>query len=62
MKIKKELIGSKVKSQLVNRYFIIEEGKENLYIKLGMLHIFDATEPRIKIIKKEDVKTRKKSK
>jgi hypothetical protein len=62
MKIKKELIGSKVKSQLVNRYFIIEEGKEDLYIKLGMLHIFDAAEPRIKIIKKEDVKTRKKSK
>lgn len=46
----------------MNRYFIIEEGKEDLYIKLGMLHIFDATEPRIKIIKKEDVKTRKKSK
>ena len=61
MKIRKEFIGAKVKSQLVNRYFIIEEGKEDLYIKLGLLHIFDMSEPKIKIIKKEDVKARKKS-
>lgn len=61
MKIKKQLIGSKVKSQVLNRYFVIEEGKEDLYIKLGLLHIFDATEPKIKVIKKEDAKTGKKS-
>lgn len=61
MKLKKHLIGSKVKSQVLNRYFVIEEGKEDLYIKLGLLNIFDATEPKIKVIKKEDAKIRKES-
>ncbi len=60
MKIKKQFIGAKVKSQLVNTYFIIEEGKEDLYLKLGLLHIFEFSESRIKIIKK-DAKTGKKS-
>lgn len=61
MKLKKHLIGSKVKSQVLNRYFVIEEGKEDLYIKLGLLHIFDAAEPKIKVIKKQDAETGKKS-
>lgn len=56
MKIQKRFIGAKVKSNLVNRYFIIEEGNEELYITLGLLHIFEAVSP--KIIKKIDVKNR----
>jgi len=55
MKIDKKFIGAKVKSNLLNRYFVIEEGKEELYIKLGLLHIFVNSEPKIKII---NVKTR----
>lgn len=60
MKIKKELIGSKVKSQILNRYFTIELGKEEFYIQIGLLHIFDAEESKIKHIKK-DAETGKKS-
>ena len=56
MKIQKRFIGAKVKSNLVNRYFIIEEGNEELYITLGLMHIFEAVGP--KIIKKIDVKNR----
>jgi hypothetical protein len=55
MKIDKKFIGAKVKSNLLNRYFVIEEGNEELYIKLGLLHIFVNSEPKIKII---NVKTR----
>ena len=56
MKIQKRFIGAKVKSNLVNRYFIIEEGNEALYIKLGLLHIFEPV--GLKIKKKIDVKNR----
>ena len=56
MKIQEKFIGAKVKSNLVNRYFIIEQGNEELYIQLGLLHIFEAVGP--KIIKKIDVKNR----
>ena len=55
MKIQEKFIGAKVKSNLVNRYFIIEEGNEELYITLGLLHIFQSITP--KIIKKIDAKT-----
>lgn len=55
MKIDQKFIGAKVKSNLLNRYFVIEEGNEELYIKLGLLHIFVNIEPKIKII---NVKTR----
>jgi hypothetical protein len=55
MKIDHKFIGAKVKSNLLNRYFVIEEGNEELYIKLGLLHIFVNSEPKIKII---NVKTR----
>lgn len=58
MKIDQKFIGAKVKSNLLNRYFVIEEGNEELYIKLGLLHIFVNSEPKIKII---NVKTREKS-
>ena len=60
MKIKKELIGSKVKSQILNRYFTIELGKEEFYIQIGLLHIFEPSESKIKMIKK-DAETGKKS-
>jgi hypothetical protein len=60
MKIQKRFIGAKVKSNLVNRYFVIEEGQEQLYITLGLLHIFEATEPKIKKIK-PNVETGKES-
>jgi hypothetical protein len=59
MKIDQKFIGAKVKSNLLNRYFVIEEGNEELYIKLGLLHIFVNSEPKIKKI--TDVKTGKKS-
>jgi len=59
MKIQEKFIGAKVKSNLVNRYFIIEEGNEELYITLGLLHIFQSITP--KIIKKIDAKTGEKS-
>jgi hypothetical protein len=55
MKIDQKFIGAKVKSNLLNRYFVIEEGNEELYIKLGLLHIFVNSEPKIKI---KNVKTR----
>jgi len=55
MKIDQKFIGAKVKSNLLNRYFVIEEGNEELYIKLGLLHIFVNSEPKIKKI---NVKTR----
>jgi hypothetical protein len=55
MKIDQKFIGAKVKSNLLNRYFVIEEDNEELYIKLGLLHIFVNSEPKIKII---NVKTR----
>ena len=60
MKIKKELIGSKVKSQILNRYFTIELGLEEFYIQIGLLHIFEPAESKIKMIKK-DAETGKKS-
>lgn len=48
MKIHKKFIGAKVKSNITNTYFLIEEGKEDFYITLGLLHIFDSSEPKIK--------------
>jgi hypothetical protein len=48
MKIQKKFIGAKVKSNLVNRYYVIQEGNEELYLKLGLQHIFEFTAPKIK--------------
>lgn len=60
LKIKKEYIGSKVRAGVLNKWYIIEEGNEQLYWQLGILDIFERSEPAI-IKKKEDVKDRKKS-
>ena len=53
MKIQKKYIGAKVKSNLINKYFTIAEGNEDLYIKVGLLHIFENKEPKIKKTKKD---------
>lgn len=60
LKIKKQYIGSKVRAGVLNKWYVIEEGNEQLYWQLGMLDIFERSEPAI-IKKKEDVKNRKKS-
>lgn len=60
LKIKKEYIGSKVRAGVLNKWYVIEEGNEELYWQLGILDIFERSEPAI-IKKKEDVKNRKKS-
>jgi hypothetical protein len=60
LKIKKEYIGAKVRAGLLNKWYIIEEGNEELYWQLGMLDIFDRSQPAI-IKKKIHVKNRKKS-
>lgn len=46
MKIKKEYIGTKVKSIFLNQWFKIEEGNENLYQAVG-LDIFESNEPKL---------------
>lgn len=60
LKIKKEYIGSKVRAGVLKKWYIIDEGNEELYWQLGILDIFERSEPAI-IKKKEDVKNRKKS-
>ena len=40
MKIKKKLIGAKVFCPILRQYFLIEEGKEEKYLSLG-LDVFD---------------------
>ncbi len=59
LKIKKECIGSKVKGGILNRWYIIEEGNEQLYWELGLINIFETNEPAIVKVKK-DAKDRKK--
>ena len=59
MKIKKEYIGSRVKSSILNKWYTIEEGQEELYASVGLMNIFEEEEP--KIIKKKDVKNPKRS-
>lgn len=46
MKIKKELIGARVKSIFLNQWFKIEEGKEEMYQAVG-LDIFESNEPKL---------------
>jgi hypothetical protein len=58
MKIKKEYIGSKVWSRIMERMILVEEGKEKLFEGLGINYIFETNEPRL--IKKRNVKTTKK--
>ena len=59
LKIKKEYIGSKVRAGLLKKWYVIEEGNEQLYWELGILSIFESNEPAIIKIKK-DAKDRKK--
>ena len=59
LKIKKEYIGAKVRAGLLKKWYVIEEGNEQLYWNLGMLSIFESDEPAIIKIKK-DAKDRKK--
>jgi hypothetical protein len=56
MKIKAEKIGSKSWSNMLSRWIKIEEGKEDLYLSLGLIDIFEKEKP--KLIK--DVKNTKK--
>lgn len=56
MKVKVEKIGSKAWSNLLSRWIKIEEGKEDFYLSLGFIDIFEKEKP--KLIK--DVKNTKK--
>jgi hypothetical protein len=56
MKIKVEKIGSKAWSKMLSRWIKIEEGKEDFYLSLGFVDIFEQQKP--KLIK--DVKNTKK--
>tara|TARA_R110000868_G_scaffold223829_1_gene475714 strand:- start:196 stop:420 length:225 start_codon:yes stop_codon:yes gene_type:complete len=48
MKIKKELIGSKVFCSVIRRFILIEEGNEDKYSKLG-LDVFEKRKsPKLK--------------
>ena len=58
MKIKKEFIGSKCWSPVLSRFFVIEEGKEELYSNLGIFDIYEIEKPQL--IKKENVINTKK--
>lgn len=58
MKIKKELIGSRVKSEILGKWYTIEEGNEELYASVGIMHIFEIEKPKL-IKKEEDVKNPK---
>lgn len=57
MKIKKNLIGAKVKSTFLDKWVTIEEGKEGLYLSMGLYDIFEDESPKIK----KNAKNKKKS-
>jgi hypothetical protein len=57
MKIKKELIGKKIRGGILNKWYTIEEGQEERYLKLGLLNIFIIDTPLLT----KNVKDRKKS-
>jgi len=57
MKIKENLIGAKVKSTFLDKWVTIEEGKEDLYVSMGLMDIFEDESPKIK----KNAKNRKKS-
>jgi hypothetical protein len=44
MKIKVEKIGSKAWSKMLSRWIKIEEGKEDFYLSLGFVDIFEKRE------------------
>ena len=47
MKIKKELIGSKVFCSIIRQFILIEEGNENKYFKLGLDVFEKAKKPKL---------------
>ena len=47
MEIKAKFIGTKQWSALRTKWVDIERGKENLYISLGFLHIFEKKKPKL---------------
>jgi len=57
MKIKKDLIGKRIKGGILNKWYTIEEGQEERYLKLGLLNIFEIDTPLLT----KNVKDRKKS-
>lgn len=58
MKIKKDLIGKRIKGGILNKWYTIEEGQEENYLKLGLLNIFEIDTPvlvkNVKNTKKSD--------
>ena len=48
MKIRKELIGSKVFSTMMSRWILIEEGQEKTLVAFGITGIFEEKQPKTK--------------
>jgi hypothetical protein len=47
MEILKKYIGTKQWSNLLNKWVDIERGKEDYYLSLGFLHIFEKRKPKL---------------
>jgi hypothetical protein len=47
MEILKKYIGTKQWSNLLNKWVDIERGKEEYYMSLGFLHIFEKRKPKL---------------
>jgi hypothetical protein len=47
MEILKKYIGTKQWSSLLNKWVDIERGKEDYYMSLGFLHIFEKRKPKL---------------
>jgi hypothetical protein len=58
MKVKNEFIGCKCWSPTLQRYIKIEQGKDEIYLSLGIIDIFEFEKPNL--VKKENVKNTKK--
>lgn len=57
MKLKKELIGSKVWHVILNQYILIEEGNEEKYERLGMDVFEKKRKPKLQKRKRNDKDT-----
>jgi hypothetical protein len=47
MEILKKYIGTKQWSNLLNKWVDIERGREDYYMSLGFLHIFEKRKPKL---------------
>jgi hypothetical protein len=47
MEILKKYLGTKQWSNLLNKWVDIERGKEDYYMSLGFLHIFEKRKPKL---------------